>query len=339
MMPDGDWIDGERPGDGRIRHLGDGLYEFQVERFIPRPVEKVWAAITIPERLADWLGPVANLDLRLGGHFIVWFPNEGDNAVRGVITEYAPPRVLAFDWNEMACDLRHRFELSPAPGGCRLVFTTIGLRQTVPGMQAVFVCGGSAGWRLMIDDLVRSLGGEPPRDEPFDAAERRYRAHFGPSIPGYDTPPALRGHESEPFVTTAGRGFSHLRFARLFALTTQNIWAALTEPERIARWYGRATLDLKRDGDVAFQAAGVVESGSIVALEPGRRLAWALPRTNGRHTIVNWTLAPWTWTRFTPPPTFARVTLTLNFTPDDEVAAASAAWMRRLHDLANAAQA
>jgi uncharacterized protein YndB with AHSA1/START domain len=348
-MADGDWIEGEKPGDGRIRHLGDGLYEFRLERLIPRPVEKVWAALTIPERLADWLGPVADLDLRLGGRFMVWFPNDGadphaspfdaDNAVRGVITEYDPPHVLAFDWNETACDERHRFELSAEPGGCRLVFTTVSLRQTTPGMRALCVAGSSAGWRLMIDDLVRSLGGEPPDDEPFEAVEMRYLAHFGRSIPGSGTPPALRGHESEPFVTPAGQGFSHLRFSRLYALPAENIWMALTEPERIARWYGAATVDLRRDGGVAFQTARGVDSGFIVALQPGRRIAWALPRPNGRHTIVSWTLAPWTWATLTPPVTFARVTLTLNFAPDDEVAGDSAAWMPRLHDLADAAKA
>jgi uncharacterized protein YndB with AHSA1/START domain len=124
-----------------------------------------------------------------------------------------------------------------------------------------------------------------------------------------------------------------------FALPTRNIWTALTAPERIARWYGPATIDLRLDGDVVFQAAGGKDSGFIVALEPGRKLAWALPRANGRHSIARWTLEPWTWTRFTPPPTIARLTLILNFTPDDEVAASSVTWMRRLHDLADAARA
>jgi uncharacterized protein YndB with AHSA1/START domain len=96
-MAMGDWIDGERPGDGQIRSLGDGLYEFRIERLIGRPIEQAWAALTIPERLAEWLGPIADLDLRVGGRFIVFFDRENDDGVRGIIREYDPPRLLTFD--------------------------------------------------------------------------------------------------------------------------------------------------------------------------------------------------------------------------------------------------
>jgi len=336
-MADGDWIEGERPGDGRIRPLGEGLYEFRLERLIPRPVEKVWAALTIPERLAHWLGPIADLDLRRGGHFIVWFANEGDDAVRGMITEYNPPHVLAFDWNEAGGDLRHRFELIPEAGKCRLVFTVRGLRETTPGMQALFVCGGSAGWRLFIDEMIRSVTGALPAagDEPFEDAQARYRAHFGPSVPGYNTPPALRGHESHPFVTAAGSGCSKLRFARIFTPPVEAMWAALTEPVRIARWYGPATIDLREDGDVAFETGGGVDRGFIVALTAGSRLAWALPMADGRHTVVRWDLAPWVWSMTT----VTRLNLTVTLVPNEDLPAVTAAWMRRLHDLADAAQA
>jgi uncharacterized protein YndB with AHSA1/START domain len=336
-MARADWIDGEKPGDGRIRHLGEGLYEFQIERFIPRPIEKAWAALTIPERLAHWLGPIADLDLRVGGRFIVFFDKGGDDAVRGLIREYDPPRVLAFDWNEAACDLRCRFQLTPEVGGCRLVFRVWGLRETTPGMQARFVPGSSAGWRLFTDELVRSLTGELPDgdDEPFESAEARYLAHFGPSVPGFDAPMSLRGHESDPFVTAAGAGFSKLRFSRIFAPSVEKLWAALTEPARIARWYGPAAIDLEEGGEVAFGTAAGVDRGFIVALEPESCLAWARPLADGRHTVVRWDMAPWKW----PTTTVSRLTLTLKDVPTADASTVSAAWMRRLHDLADAAQA
>ena len=95
---DGGWIDGERPEDGQLRRVGEDRYEFRIVREIPRPPEKVWAALTIPERLADWLGPRAELDLRIGGRYFVWFSLQDDDAVRGIITALDPPRLLAFDW-------------------------------------------------------------------------------------------------------------------------------------------------------------------------------------------------------------------------------------------------
>ena len=50
-----------------------------------RPVAAVWEALTVPERLADWLGRPADLDLRVGGRYFVRFagaPN--DDGVYGV---------------------------------------------------------------------------------------------------------------------------------------------------------------------------------------------------------------------------------------------------------------
>ena len=303
-----------------------------------RPIERAWAALTIPARLAEWLGPIADLDLRVGGHFMVWFDRESDDAVRGRITAYAPPHLLAFDWNEAGGDLGHRFELAAEAGGCRITFTQTGLRQTTPGMQALFVCGGAAGWGLFMDDLVRAItGAAPPHaGEPFEVAERRYRARFGPFLPGHDVPPALRGHESEPFVTPAGEGFSKLRFSRVYGPPADRIWAALTQPARIARWYGRARIDLTPGGDVVFDAGGgAVDRGFIVTLEPGRRIAWALPLADGRHTVVDWALAPWEWSMAT----VTRLSLTLRDVPQPAAPEAAAIWMRRLHDLAEAARA
>jgi uncharacterized protein YndB with AHSA1/START domain len=332
-----DWIDGERPGDGRIRRRDTGLYEFQVERFIPRPIERAWAALTIVERLAEWLGPIADLDLREGGHFIVLFDRQGDDGVRGLIREYDPPHRLTFDWNEAACDMRCRFELTPDAGGCRLLFSVWGLRETTAGSQVRFVPGSSAGWRLFMDELVRSVTGELPEggDEPFETAEDRYIAHFGPSTPGWDAPPALRGHESDPFVTAAGAGLSTLRFSRIFGPSAQAIWAAMTETERIARWYGPATMDLREHGEVSFESGGRTDRGFIVALEPQRQIAWATPLADGRHTVFHTVMSPWDWKRAI----VTRFVLTVRDVPNEDVPAATATWMRRLHDLADAAQA
>jgi uncharacterized protein YndB with AHSA1/START domain len=145
---------------------------------------------------------------------------------------------------------------------------------------------------------------------------------------------SLRGHESEPFITAAGVGFSKLRFGRVFGPSVEKMWAAITEPARIARWYGPATIDLRRDGDVAFEDSGYVVRGFIVALERERRLVWAAPLADGRHTVVHWEMSPWKWTTNT----VTRLALTLNDVPSEDAPAVAAAWMRRLHNLADAAE-
>src|SRR5580658_9371100 len=164
-MPEGEgWIAGERPEDGWIRPIGEGRYEICIERFIPRPVEQVWGALTIPERLAAWMGARADLDLRVGGRYTVWFNGEEDteNAVRGLITDYDPPRLLAYDWNGGSGDCNFRWELRPEAGGCRLVFSGRCLAQSSPGVNAWWVLGGMAGWLGFLEDLEAAAIGAPP---------------------------------------------------------------------------------------------------------------------------------------------------------------------------------
>src|SRR5580704_3551618 len=199
----GEWIAGEKPGDGEIRHLGDDRYEIRIVRLIPRPVEKVWAALTIPERLEAWFGERADLDLRVGGRYIVWFPGHGNDGVMGTITDYDPPRLLAYDWNGGAGDLNIRWALVAEDGGCRLTFSTICQRVTEPGNNAWWVIGGFAGWRGFMDDLAVAITGEAaPEADPIDHPEmvERYRRHFGPYVPGYDKPATLRHHEADGYA-------------------------------------------------------------------------------------------------------------------------------------------
>src|SRR5260370_26495581 len=54
-----------------------------------KPVEKVWAALTTPERLEDWLG-AAKVDLRVGGKLHLSFGN-GGSARTSINCGWAPP--------------------------------------------------------------------------------------------------------------------------------------------------------------------------------------------------------------------------------------------------------
>ena len=176
------WMAGEKPGDGEIRHLGEGRYEIRIVRLIPRPVEKVWAALTIPERLEAWLGTGADLDLRVGGRYIVEF-------LQGTITDYDPPRLLAYDWNSADGDINIRWALAAEADGCRLTFSTVCQRVTEPGINALWVLGRFAGWRGFVDDLSASITGAPALEaDPMDHPEMvaRFKRHFGPNVPGFD---------------------------------------------------------------------------------------------------------------------------------------------------------
>jgi uncharacterized protein YndB with AHSA1/START domain len=68
------------------------------EIVLPAPREEVWAALTDPERLADWFASEVDLDLRPGGgaHFR-W--GNGEER-RATVTEVEPEERLSFEWSD-----------------------------------------------------------------------------------------------------------------------------------------------------------------------------------------------------------------------------------------------
>lgn len=97
-------------------------------RRIDRPVEKVWAALTVSERVADWLGQLT-LEPRIGGRYDVLFvvPPE---TMTAIITAFEPPRLLEYRFNgvEDPRGAMVRWELEPdGAGACRLTLVQFGL--------------------------------------------------------------------------------------------------------------------------------------------------------------------------------------------------------------------
>jgi uncharacterized protein YndB with AHSA1/START domain len=144
--------------DGVIRPVGDA-YEIVFVRRLNRPVEKVWAALTMPERIADWLAEATiEPDLRIGARFALHFA-EGDYRMAGEIIELDPPRLIAWTWPDpkgegTATPSLVRFELQPDGDGCILTLSNGGL--TRPDLESV-----AAGWHTHLEGLQRAADGLP----------------------------------------------------------------------------------------------------------------------------------------------------------------------------------
>jgi uncharacterized protein YndB with AHSA1/START domain len=137
-------------GRGEVRQVGD-LYEITFVRRLARPVEKVWAALTVPARLADWLAE-AEVDLRLGGRFALYWPVH-DYRMSGVITELDPPRLFAWTWpSPEHPESVVRWRLEPDGDGCRLT-----LHQT--GLSAAPLRNVAAGWHTHLEGLPGAVDG------------------------------------------------------------------------------------------------------------------------------------------------------------------------------------
>ncbi len=130
-----------------------------------KPVAKVWAALTTPERLADWLG-AAKVDLRVGGALQLSFANGKSIELR--ITRVEAPHVLGWSWRLDGLDTSDLFEHAAEGEGCRLTLTHSGLSAR-QGQGA----GVRAGWHAVIEGLADCLDG---RATPWALKEQREAA-------------------------------------------------------------------------------------------------------------------------------------------------------------------
>lgn len=133
---------------GTITRHGD-RYDLSYVRRIAKPIETVWAAITTPERIADWFTTV-ELEPRLGGLYRLSF--EDGYALDGEIVAFEPPRLLAHTWPDPAHpESVVRYELAPDGDGCVLRFS-----QTAIGREHMDSVGG---WHFFLDAIPGAIEG------------------------------------------------------------------------------------------------------------------------------------------------------------------------------------
>jgi uncharacterized protein YndB with AHSA1/START domain len=141
--------------EGVIRKTGD-CYEIVFVRRLAKPIEKVWAALTVPERIADWFTDMRFIpDLRLGARVELRFPDDDPpyEMTNGEVVAFDPPLLFAWSWTDTA----HpgsivRCELVPDGDGCILTFSQ-------SGMGTKYLTGSAAGWQVFLDGLEGATEG------------------------------------------------------------------------------------------------------------------------------------------------------------------------------------
>ena len=145
---------------GDVTLTGDTL-QVVFHRHLKAPIEKVWAALTVPERLADWFAG-AVVDLRVGGSLRLSWDGTSHTDMR--ITLCEPPRSLAWVWVLGGRDTLVRFDLVPVPGGCELTLTHSGVPRSGSGVRA--------GWHAHLEALPDAVEGRATSWELKTAREK-----------------------------------------------------------------------------------------------------------------------------------------------------------------------
>ena len=143
----------------------DDRFQIVFHRRYAKPVAKVWAALTTPERLEDWLG-AAKIELRVGGRLQLSFAN--GKSIELSVTLVDAPHVLGWSWMVDGLNTSVLFELAPDGEGCRLTLSHSGVNAR-QGRGA----GVRAGWHAILEGLADSLDG---RATPWALKEQREAA-------------------------------------------------------------------------------------------------------------------------------------------------------------------
>lgn len=142
-------------------------------RWLEAPVDEVWAALSTPERLVQWLAP-GRIDLRIGGAVRLDFADSGI-VIDSTVSALTPLELLEYSWSGPGDPPRPiRWRLEPRDGGVELTLTLSLPPDDDVGRSA-------AGWAAHLEMLACALAGAPISFpfERFKATREVYRGQVG----------------------------------------------------------------------------------------------------------------------------------------------------------------
>lgn len=155
--------------DGTVEVV-DGRFVLRFERRFRHPIEKVWDALTRPERIKEWLGEVeVDLELVEGGRYYVETVGPPE-LVEAIKEEAGADQLVAHDTVlrvERPMLFVHTFGGDPASiarwelqrdgDGCRLTL----IHTEPPDFDPAHRARDLGGWHTLLDLMEASLDGQP----------------------------------------------------------------------------------------------------------------------------------------------------------------------------------
>jgi uncharacterized protein YndB with AHSA1/START domain len=180
------------PADGTIDET-DGRYVLRFERYFHHPIERVWDALTRPERIRQWIGEAeVELDLVEGGKLktrttgppelieaiIAEHGDDVDLVAHDTILRVEAPVLFEHTFGGDPGSIA-RWELQREGDGCRLLLT----HTEPPGFAPADAPRDLSGWHTLLELLGHALDGAPVpwRKDRWEEHRDRYAAKVGPT--------------------------------------------------------------------------------------------------------------------------------------------------------------
>jgi len=142
----------------------------RLTRVIALDQPAMWAMLTTPERMAQWLAP-GSIEQKQGGAVKLNFADSG-TVIDSSVSAIDAPHLLEFSWSSPGQPTRPvRWELAAESGGTRATLTV-----SVPHTENI--AATCAGWEAHLQMLQAAISGAPIKFpfETFKAAREGYRA-------------------------------------------------------------------------------------------------------------------------------------------------------------------
>ncbi len=263
----------------RYRTLAHGM-ELTLSKRFRQPMDKVFAALSIPERIAAWMGVVWQGDpapLTVGSSFSYTF-GDSDMPSVGRVTALDPPRLIEHTWFETVPPLTTvRWSLEPDGDGCVLTLTQATGRRDDAARNG-------AGWSMImgrLDAWLAEKAFEP--GESWRQLRDRLETELGPE--------AVR--DGQRSVLSDGR--TAVRFKRVIHAPPAEVWPWLVEPAKLKDWLGDVEVEPRAGGAyrIRFAMAPIVMEGTITEIDPARHhlaMIWREPWFTNDDVILEFDL-------------------------------------------------
>ena len=158
---------------GTIEHLAD-RYRARLERTLDHPPATVWAMLTDPDKMVDWLAP-GEIELVEGGAAKLNFVDSGI-VIDSTVTACEPEKLLEYSWSGPGEPERPvRYEIEASGDQCTLMLTLI-----TPDDEDI--ARSCAGWEAHLMMLLAAIEGVPIKF-PFERFQST-REHYNQQLAG-----------------------------------------------------------------------------------------------------------------------------------------------------------